>query len=111
MRSQLPPTTPVGDIATGCVLTVVFHVIFIVVVFGIVGFFDIPSFLEYVLTAFLLGLGLSQFLYIGPAIYYAYRRGRPNIAKGFIIGAGITFLLMAACWAIINPFNSSNLFR
>jgi len=28
-----------------------------------------------------------------------------------IIGAGITFLLMAACWAIINPFTSSNIFR
>ena len=111
MREQFPKTTPAGDIAIGCVLTVVFHVIFIVLLFAVVGFFDIPSFLENALTGALLGLGLSQFLYLGPAIYYAYQRGRPNIAKGFIIGAGVTFLLMAACWAIINPFNSSNLFR
>jgi len=110
MRSQLPPTTPAGDIATGCVLTIVFHIIVIVAVFGMV-IFTTSSVVENALTGFLLGLGVSQVVYMGPAIYYAYRRGRPNIAKGLIIGAGITFLLMAACWAIINPFNSSTLFR
>jgi hypothetical protein len=111
MRDQLPPTSPAGDIATGCVLTIVFHIVVIVATLAIIGFFDVPSFLENALSGFLLGLGLSQFVYIGPAIYYAHRHDRPNIAKGLIIGSGITFLLMAACWAIVNPFNSSSLFH
>jgi len=81
MRDQLPPTTPAGDIATGCVLTVVFHIVAIVVAFGGV-MVSTTSFMENLLSGFLLVLGLSQVVYMGPAIYYAYRRGRPNIAKG-----------------------------
>ena len=51
---------------------------------------------ESLTTGFLILLSVSQVVYIGPAIYYAYHRGRPNIAKGLMIGAAVTFALMAA---------------
>jgi len=38
-----------------------------------------------------------------PAVLFAFLRGRPNIGKGLIIGAAITFALGAACWALLNP--------
>jgi len=34
MREQFPPTTPAADIALGCALTVVFHIIAIVLALG-----------------------------------------------------------------------------
>ena len=48
------------------------------------------SVVENITTGFLLALGVSQVVYMGPAIYVAYRRGRPNIGKGLLIGAAIT---------------------
>ena len=36
-----------------------------------------------------------------PAILIARVSGRPRLANGLIIGAGLTFLLNAACWGLI----------
>ena len=47
-------------------------------------------------------IGVSQWLYIVPAILIARRTGRPGLAKGFVIGASITFLLNAACWGLLS---------
>ena len=49
----------------------------------------------------LLIIGLSQLLYIVPAILIAQRKGRPGIVSGLIIGASLTFLLNAACFGLI----------
>ena len=57
--------------------------------------------IENIPSAFLIGFGLSQSIYMGPAIYYAFKRGRPDIAKGLIIGAAVTFLLNGACWGLL----------
>ena len=43
-------------------------------------------------------IGVSQLLYIIPAIIIAKRRGRPGIARGLMIGASVTFLLNTACF-------------
>ena len=43
-------------------------------------------------------IGVSQLVYIVPAILIAKRRGRPGIVKGLIVGASLTFLLNAACF-------------
>lgn len=48
-------------------------------------------------------IGVSQLLYLIPAILIAKRKQRPGIVKGLIIGASVTFLLNAACFAIIDP--------
>jgi|SRR5882724_868777 len=111
MRNQFPPTTPTADIATGCVLTAVLHVIVIVVVVAFILVSSMPVFLENIFMGFLVLLGVTQAIYVGPAIYYAYQRGRPNIGKGLLIGAGITLALSAACYAMYNPFTAHNFFR
>jgi hypothetical protein len=51
-------------------------------------------------------LGVSQLVYIWPAVLVARRRGHPAVAKGLIIGAAITLILSGACWVIINPFTA-----
>ena len=45
--------------------------------------------------------GVTQVLYMVPAILIARVSGRPRLANGLIIGAGLTFLLNAACWGLI----------
>ncbi len=42
-------------------------------------------------------IGLSQLVYMIPAIWIARRKGETETAKGLIIGASLTFLLNAAC--------------
>ena len=46
-------------------------------------------------------IGLSQCLYMIPAILYFRRNGETETEKGLIIGASITFLLNATCTAIV----------
>lgn len=46
-------------------------------------------------------VGVSQLVYIIPAILIARRKGRPDIGKGLIIGAAVTFLLNATCFAFL----------
>jgi hypothetical protein len=45
-------------------------------------------------------IGVSQFLYVGPALWLAGRKRHANAVRGLWIGAGITFLLNATCWAV-----------
>jgi hypothetical protein len=52
---------------------------------------------------FVLGIGVSQVLWMVPSIVYFRRHDRPELAKGLIIGAALTFLLNGACWAIFFP--------
>ena len=104
MMDNQPPSRGSGaDVALGCGLTVVFHIIATVVMLGFL-FSSNSSMVENITTGFLLGLGVSQVVYMGPAIYLAHQRGRPNIGKGLLIGAAVTLALTAACWAIVNPF-------
>ena len=42
-------------------------------------------------------IGVSQWIYIIPAIVLAFAKGKSHLVKGLLIGAGITFLLNAAC--------------
>ena len=46
-------------------------------------------------------IGLSQLVYMIPAIWIARRKGETETAKGLIIGASITFLLNAACNGLV----------
>ncbi|MGH9837887.1 MAG: hypothetical protein ACREEM_03800 [Blastocatellia bacterium] len=45
----------------------------------------------------LIFIGLTQLLYIIPAIVIYKRKGRPGVVKGLIIAAAVTFLLSATC--------------
>lgn len=46
-------------------------------------------------------IGVSQLLYVIPAIVIYYRKGRRGVVKGLIIAAAITFLLNATCTVIV----------
>jgi hypothetical protein len=45
----------------------------------------------------LMFFGVSQLVYIIPALLIAHKIGKPHIVKGLLIGAAISFLLNAAC--------------
>ena len=112
MGSQLP-SDPLDDaaevfggVAKGCLLTPLCHLFGIAIVFGILVLLAVL--LELLLDVRLPGMvawfpvfliGVTQVVYMGPVIYYAYRRGHANVAKGLILGAALTFALSAACWA------------
>ena len=46
-------------------------------------------------------IGITQLVYIVPAILFFRKRGRTGIVKGLIIGAAITFLLNVACFGYL----------
>jgi hypothetical protein len=46
-------------------------------------------------------IGVTQLVYMVPAILAALRRQRSALARGLIIGAALTFLLNAACWGAL----------
>ena len=46
-------------------------------------------------------IGLSQFLYVIPIIFWLRRQQRWGLMKGVIIGAVLTVLLNGGCWLII----------
>ena len=50
--------------------------------------------------AFIL-IGLSQLLYVLPAVYLLHRSGRKATIKGVWIGAGLTFLVNSACFTLV----------
>lgn len=45
-------------------------------------------------------IGLTQLVYVIPAILIARSQGRSDIVAGIIIGAAVTFLLNAACYGL-----------
>jgi hypothetical protein len=49
---------------------------------------------------FVFGFGVSQLIYMLPAIAIARRRRRPGLAKGLIIAASVAFLLNASCFVL-----------
>lgn len=55
------------------------------------------------LTVFvsLIFMGVTQLLYIIPAIVVYHRKKRRGVVKGLIIAAAITFLLNATCSALV----------
>ena len=46
-------------------------------------------------------IGITQLVYIVPAVLMARRRGRAGIATGLIWGAALIFLLNAAYWFLV----------
>ena len=43
-------------------------------------------------------IGVTQLVYMIPAMIIQGRKGRPEVVKGLIIGAAVTFLLNASCY-------------
>jgi hypothetical protein len=68
------------------------------VIIGVIS--AIPDLQEIGFLFFLL-IGITQLVYVIPALVILHRRGQPKAVKGLIIGATITFLLNAACWGLL----------
>jgi hypothetical protein len=45
-------------------------------------------------------IGATQFLYLGPLIYYKLRQQEREFVKGIWICAGVTALLNSICWVV-----------
>lgn len=52
-------------------------------------------------VVFLVGIGLTQLLYLIPAFVVFLVKRRPRSAIGVSILAGVTFLLNAACFGLV----------
>ena len=96
-----PDASSAGSVALGCLLTPALHIAAIVLVAVVVIadlYLEISPFIEYLFGVFIVLFGLIQIAYMGRAIHYAYRRDRPKTARGLIVGAIVTFLLVAVFW-------------
>ena len=86
-----------GSIRAGLGLTLLFHFVVQVSLLFILGWIvTAEQGLELTILP-VMYIGLSQLVYMIPAILIARRKGETETAKGLIIGASITFLLNAAC--------------
>lgn len=89
----LPPTKPPShDWALGIGLLLLLHLIQIPLAAVSMGIS-------------LIAIGLTQLVYIIPAIIIYKKKNRPGMVKGLIIGAAITLLLNGTCTALffLNP--------
>ncbi len=94
--SELAELSP-GSVALGLGLTVMFHVIVQVPTFFLLmAIASSERGLELPILAAMY-IGLSQLVYMIPAVLFSRHRGETETAKGLVIGASVTFLLNAAC--------------
>lgn len=55
----------------------------------------------YIVIFVLIGLAVSQLLWILPLLAYAHWSKRPELKKGLLAGAGVVALLNAACFGFL----------
>lgn len=104
MSEPAPKRDDIG-VVIGVAITMVLHVVCLVplaaallTIFSIVDLGEAAAFVPVVLFG---AIGISQAIYVGPAAWYAHRRGRVDVARGILLGAGMTVLLNAACWGAV----------
>jgi len=86
-----------GSVGLGLGLTVMFHVIAQAPVFFLLLAMARSDRGLELAFAPVLHIGLTQLIYIIPAILFSRHRGETETAKGLVIGAALTFLLNATC--------------
>jgi hypothetical protein len=91
------------QVVLGFFLGIALQIIFLPIVFGLAVLSQGHNRTVWPDLAFwaLFGFGITQVLYILPAILIARRRGRLGIAKGLIILAALAFLLNASCFVAL----------
>ncbi len=103
---------PTAEVFSGILLLIAVHFIFWVGIFVLSYFVSfLLSFLKlniYGLPPYfwlwpLLGLGLTQLLYVIPLCIYYSRQRQFNTMKGIIIGAILTALLNGGCFLMFLP--------
>jgi len=92
-----------GSVRKGVLLTLALHVLqFIIapIVFVVSGLLLPASANQYAIASLMLalgGYGITQLIYMVPAVLKFKKRGEQHTVQGLILGAGITFLVCAAC--------------
>jgi hypothetical protein len=83
-----------GSVRSGCLITIAAHLLQIPIAI-ILGFLQPDLALSTIIF-----IGISQLVYMVPAIIYFSRKGKSESAKGLMIGAALTLLLNVACTGI-----------
>ena len=89
-----------GNYQTGLALAVGLHTIFAMVIVWIAYIKN-----DWSSMIWLLFIGLTQLIYIIPAMVITHFTGKPHLVRGLLIGASITFLLNAGCAGLMIIFN------
>ncbi|MFP5262089.1 MAG: hypothetical protein ACLGJB_09315 [Blastocatellia bacterium] len=83
-----------GSVRSGCLIMIAAHLLQIPIAI-ILGFLQ-PDLQPDLVLSTIIFIGISQLVYMVPAIIYFSRKGRSESAKGMMIGAALTLLLSAA---------------
>jgi ABC-type Fe3+-siderophore transport system permease subunit len=84
-----------GSVGSGIGVTALLHLLQIPI--GMVLYLMNPAWSFFTVIFF----GVSQVVYMIPAILYFRKQGKTETTKGLIIGASVSFLLNATCTAIV----------
>jgi hypothetical protein len=107
---------PIRDFIGGLLLVITLHSLFMAFMLGVIG--AVSTGLRGDIWLFMLvGIGLSQWLYLGPAIgYFQLKRRCPpggrrpsEVVKGLLLGALLTILLNGSCFFVMMPIGSAQL--
>jgi hypothetical protein len=97
LKALKPAAGEGGDVARGCILSVLLHPVALVVI-GIIGTAIDRNEGTLLVLTFLAFIGLTQWVYIGPAAWLLRRRGATAIAKGVVISGGLVTLASTLCY-------------
>lgn len=89
------------EVTLGIFLVFILHILAILIVGFIANVIPLPPSINDLLLYALLGISLSQLVYVIPVIFWAKRRQKFALMKGVIIGAVITALLNGGCWLLL----------
>ena len=95
-----------GSVRKGFLLGLLLHLLQFLIVPGTEFLFGVfyPREKEPLLAGLLFSAyawSVTQFLYLGPAAWWAFRRGERETGKGLLIIAGLGVLLNGACDALV----------
>ena len=101
---SIPPKLD-GSVGLGVLLGLLLHLMQFLVVPGITFLFDVfyPPAKEPRAAGFLFSFyawSVTQFLYLGPAAWLAYRKGQRETGKGLLLVAAVGVLINGACDAL-----------
>ncbi len=97
LKALKPAAGEGRGVAGGCLLSLLLHPVALVVI-GIIGSAIDRREGALLVLPFLAFIGLTQWLYVGPAAWLLRWRGRMAIAKGVVIGGGLVTLASTLCY-------------
>jgi hypothetical protein len=97
LKALKPAAGEGRGVARGCLLSVLLHPVALIVI-GIIGTAIDRREGALLVLPFLAFIGLTQWVYLGPAAWLLRRRGTTAVAKGVVIGGGVVTLGSTLCY-------------